>query len=50
VAAALRAAAIVALNVAHALRQDEVPRLLGAGAVLAGLRDFLRGRFGPRAA
>lgn len=50
VAGALRAAAIVALNLAHALRQDEVPRLRGARAVLAGLRDFRRGRFGPRAA
>lgn len=48
--AALRAAAIVTLNLAHALRQAEVPRLAGARAVLAGYLDFRRGRFGPRAA
>ncbi|HET7294321.1 MAG TPA: glycosyltransferase [Vicinamibacteria bacterium] len=50
VARRAREAAILALNLAHALRQSEVPRLLGARAVLAGFDDFRRGRFGPRPA
>jgi hypothetical protein len=38
---------IVALNLAHALRQGQVPRLAGLRAVLEGVADFRRGRFGP---
>lgn len=44
----LRRAAIVSLNVAHALRQGTVPRLAAVRAVIVGSRDFARGRFGPR--
>jgi GT2 family glycosyltransferase len=36
------------LNLAHALRQTESPRLRAARAVLEGVRDARRGRFGPR--
>jgi GT2 family glycosyltransferase len=36
------------LNLAHALRQAESPRLPAARAVLEGIRDARRGRFGPR--
>lgn len=50
VARRAREAGILALNLGHALRQGEVPRLAGARAVLAGFRDFRRGRFGPRPA
>jgi GT2 family glycosyltransferase len=46
----LRRAAIVSLNVAHALRQGTVPRLHAVHAVIIGSRDFARGRFGPRGA
>jgi GT2 family glycosyltransferase/glycosyltransferase involved in cell wall biosynthesis len=46
----LRRAAIVSLNVAHALRQGAVPRLHAVRAVIVGSRDFARGRFGPRGA
>jgi GT2 family glycosyltransferase len=45
-----REAAILALNLAHALRQGEVPRLQGALAVIAGFQDFRESRFGPRPA
>ncbi len=45
-----REAAILALNLAHALRQCDVPRLRGARAVLDGFRDFRHSRFGPRPA
>lgn len=45
-----REAAILALNLAHALLQGDVPRLRGARAVLEGFLDFRRGRFGPRPA
>jgi GT2 family glycosyltransferase len=44
----LRRAAIVSLNLAHALRQRTVPRVDAVRAVLVGSRDFARGRFGPR--
>jgi GT2 family glycosyltransferase len=44
----LRRAAIVSLNLAHAVRQQTVPRIKAVHAVLAGSRDFTRGRFGPR--
>jgi hypothetical protein len=44
----LRRAAIVSLNLAHALRQGTVPRMDAVRAVLVGSRDFARGRFGPR--
>jgi len=44
----LRRAAIVSLNLAHALRQGAVPRTDAVWAVLVGSRDFARGRFGPR--
>jgi GT2 family glycosyltransferase len=43
----LRRAAVVGLNLAHALRQDDVPRAAGLAAVLRGARDFLQGRSGP---
>ena len=46
----LRRAAIVSLNMAHALRQGAVPRLSAVQAVVAGSRDFARGRFGQRGA
>jgi len=36
------------LNLAHALAQADSPRLRAARAVLDGLRDARRGRFGPR--
>jgi GT2 family glycosyltransferase len=38
------------LNLAHALRQAETPRLGAARAVLEGLEDARRGRYGPRPA
>jgi GT2 family glycosyltransferase len=38
------------LNLAHALRQAESPRLAAAHAVLEGIRDARRGRCGPRGA
>jgi GT2 family glycosyltransferase/glycosyltransferase involved in cell wall biosynthesis len=44
----LRRGAILGLNLAHALRQGEVPRPAGLRAVLAGALDFSRGRSGPR--
>ena len=42
-----RRAIVVALNLAHAVRQGAVPRGAGAYAVLHGAADFLRGRAGP---
>jgi GT2 family glycosyltransferase len=42
-----RRCSIVALNVAHVLRQGRVPRLAGLRAVARGVADFHRGRFGP---
>jgi glycosyltransferase involved in cell wall biosynthesis/GT2 family glycosyltransferase len=44
----LRRAAIVWLNLSHALRQGAVPRFDAVRAVLIGSLDFGRGRFGPR--
>jgi GT2 family glycosyltransferase/glycosyltransferase involved in cell wall biosynthesis len=44
----MRRAAIVSLNLAHALRQRAVPRREALHAVILGSRDFARGRFGPR--
>jgi GT2 family glycosyltransferase len=44
----IRRAAIVSLNLAHALRQRSVPRMEAVRAVIVGSRDFTRGRFGPR--
>lgn len=44
----LRAGTILALNLGHALRQAEVPRLRGVKAVLAGTLDSWRGRTGER--
>jgi GT2 family glycosyltransferase len=44
----LREWVILALNLAHALRQRQVPRMDGVRAVAAGFRDFRRRRFGPR--
>lgn len=43
----LRRAFIVALNLAHALRQGDVPRAAGVQAVLRGTSDYWRGRTGP---
>jgi len=45
-----RAAAIVALNLAHALARAEAPRAAGVGAVLQGAWHHARGRYGPRPA
>jgi GT2 family glycosyltransferase len=45
----LRAGAIVAFNVAHALLTAKAPRAAGLAAVGAGVADHLRGRYGPRA-
>jgi GT2 family glycosyltransferase len=42
-----RRALIVALNLGHALRQDQVPRGAGLRAVFQGVRDFRRGVTGP---
>jgi GT2 family glycosyltransferase len=47
VARALRFGCIFVLNVAHALRAHPGRLLTRLGAVFAGTRDFLRGRFGP---
>jgi GT2 family glycosyltransferase len=44
----LRLAAIVALNLVHALVRAEAPRGAGLRAVLDGTADFWRGRSGPR--
>jgi GT2 family glycosyltransferase len=46
----MREGVILALNLAHAVKQREVPRGAGLLAVLAGASDFRRGRFGPRGA
>jgi GT2 family glycosyltransferase/glycosyltransferase involved in cell wall biosynthesis len=43
-----RRVVVLARNLAHALRQGEVPRGRAVAAVLAGARDFARGRFGRR--
>jgi GT2 family glycosyltransferase len=48
--AAVRRLAILLQDLAHALRQSDVPRLQGLRAVCAGFADFRRGRFGPRPA
>jgi glycosyltransferase involved in cell wall biosynthesis/GT2 family glycosyltransferase len=42
-----RALRIVALHLAHAVRQGSVPRWSALRAVLHGVRDYRRGRFGP---
>ena len=44
----LRRARILLRNLGHALVQGEVPRGAGLRAVLAGARDFRRGRLGAR--
>lgn len=44
----LRSGIILGLNLAHAMRQAEVPRGAGLLAVMQGAWDFRRGRFGPR--
>ena len=44
----LRRARVVLLDLAHALRQGEVPRVSAVAAVLDGARDFRDGFFGPR--
>jgi GT2 family glycosyltransferase len=46
----LRRCRILALNLAHALRQGELPRRAAVAAVLAGFGDARRGRFGRRPA
>ena len=43
----VRGARIVVLSLAHALTQRSVPRLAGARAVLRGVVDYRRNRFGP---
>jgi GT2 family glycosyltransferase len=45
--ATLRQVAVVAFNVAHALRGDAVARLPGLRAVLLGCLDHARRRYGP---
>jgi hypothetical protein len=45
-----RAAGIVALNLAYAVRVPSVPTLAALGAVFSGTRDHLRRRYGPRPA
>jgi GT2 family glycosyltransferase len=45
-----RAAAILALNLLHALVTAEASRPAGVAAVLQGARDHARGRYGPRPA
>jgi len=45
-----RAAAIVALNLAHAVVRAEAPLAAGVGAVLQGVWHHVRGRYGPRSA
>jgi len=42
----LRSVTIIALNLAHALMQREVPRGSGLRALVKGVRDFRAGRFG----
>ena len=49
-AAGLSLALAAGLNLAHALAQTECPRWQAARAVLEGIRDARRGRFGPRSA
>lgn len=44
----LRDGAILGLNLAHALKQQEIGRMTACRAVVAGYRDALRGRFGSR--
>jgi GT2 family glycosyltransferase len=46
----LRPLVVLALGVAHALRQRDVGRAQAAAAVIAGWRDGLRGRVGARPA
>jgi len=38
----------VMLNVAYALRVPGVPRLAALRAVISGINDYMRGRYGPR--
>jgi GT2 family glycosyltransferase len=45
----VRRAWVVGLHLAHALKHREIPRASGARAVLRGVGDFLRGRFGAAA-
>ena len=45
--ALLRGLGIVALNLAHVLLTSPIPRVPGVLAVLRGLRDHSRGRYGP---
>ena len=45
--ALVRAAGIVALNLAYAVRGPNVPRLAALRAVSHGVADHLRGRYGP---
>ncbi len=47
---ALRAAHVMALNLAYVTLHSKVPRLAGARALASGLRDYCAGRFGARAA
>ncbi|TFG92664.1 MAG: glycosyltransferase family 2 protein [Myxococcales bacterium] len=44
---ALRQAAVVCFNLAHALKGDEIARLPGLRAVLLGCLDHARRRYGP---
>ena len=47
--ATARVAGIVLLNVAYALRAPGMPRLAALRAVISGISDYTRGRYGPRA-
>jgi GT2 family glycosyltransferase len=44
----MRRAALLGLNLGHALRQRDIGRLPACRAVLQGFRDARRSRFGPR--
>lgn len=46
---ALRAAHILALNLAHLVLRTKVPRLAGVRALATGFADYCAGRFGARA-
>jgi GT2 family glycosyltransferase len=44
---ALRAAALIGFNLAHALITAPAPRWAGVRAVMSGVADHVRGRYGP---
>jgi len=44
----MRLTRVLALNLAHASRGEEMPRLRGLGSCLAGAWDYVQGKTGPR--